>query len=576
MPTEIVRRVRRDDDMLARQLDFRLAIPAGALWASLLVASWGGWLDLPASLWIVGVTLGIAGVAVALVRMPRSRHRLFPGGSTAALVALTAFTIGLGFAGHAVSLAVSAGDPLAVIGADPSHRFDIQAQVITTPRAQTHSFDRESWKVTLQVHRLTWRGRQYHTRAKLQVKGKGWQEIPLGATVGLRLGLKEFDYSGQFLGFAKSPGTPRLLAAPSGRFVYVNAVRGRLNQATTHLAGDIRAMIGAMSLGLTVNQPEADREAMQVAGLSHLTAVSGLHLSVLVGLALGLTSRRSRLTQALSAAVLMVVFLAMLEGSSSVTRAAVMGTITLFGLALARPSRSITALSLAVIAMLLITPWQATSWGFALSVVATFSIVTLGQFLSRWLAMFLPRLLAFPLAVSLSAQLGCQPLMLIMRGNLQVFSLPANLTTGAVSSIVTVGGLVLVGLATGVWGAGISGLAPLAAGLQLLTDLTAQVTGGAAAWILGVARFFSRLPGAEIPWIESGYGVAGLIITTTGFVWLTWRFATIRRWRVGSGSRAEPGLQAASDSRAEQEPGSRLATPATHGGTATDFQYHRF
>ncbi|WP_252865009.1 ComEC/Rec2 family competence protein [Mobiluncus mulieris] len=93
---------------------------------------------------------------------------------------------------------------------------------------------------------------------------------------------------------------------------------------------------------------------------------------------------------------MMIVFLGMLEGSASVTRAAAMGSVTLLGLALARPAKSIAALSLAVMAMLLVNPWQAASWGFALSVVATFSIVTLGQTLSRWLATFLPRFLALP------------------------------------------------------------------------------------------------------------------------------------------------------------------------------------
>ena len=638
----LARRVRQDTDRVPRPLDFRLAIPAGALWVSLLVAQWCGALGLVPSSWIAGVALGISLVAAGVTRTrnrkhrlyPRGnnrrhpgtgterdksenpkgasagyyrvdlgKHRLYPLGSAAALTALAAFAVGLGFAGHAANLAIAASDPLAAIGADPSHRFEIQAQVITSPRPMTfgHSAEKtlqpdrrfeasatatnvrinptnpnhnptnpnhnptnppansatptathpkssntnQSYRVTLQAKFLTWRGSTYRTRAKLQVKGKGWADIPLGATVSLRTGLARLDPSGEFLGLAKAPGTPRIIAPPSGRFIFVNAVRSRLAEAGTHLAPETRAMIGAMSLGLTQNQSQSDRDAMQIAGLSHLTAVSGLHLSVLLGLALGLTARAPRAIQVAAAGAMMIVFLGMLEGSASVTRAAAMGSVTLLGLALARPAKSIAALSLAVMAMLLVNPWQAASWGFALSVVATFSIVTLGQTLSRWLATFLPRFLALPLAISLSAQLGCQPIMLILRGKLQLFSLPANLLTGAVSSIVTVGGLVLVALAA-ITHLGIT-LAQFATFLEPasalifapfspLTEVTAQVTGLAANWILGVARFFSRLQGAEIPWIESGYGIFGILVVTLAFLWLAGRYAYLRHWSVSLGS----------------------------------------
>ncbi|WP_252865317.1 hypothetical protein [Mobiluncus mulieris] len=54
----LARRVRQDTDRVPRPLDFRLAIPAGALWVSLLVAQWCGALGLVPSSWIAGVALG--------------------------------------------------------------------------------------------------------------------------------------------------------------------------------------------------------------------------------------------------------------------------------------------------------------------------------------------------------------------------------------------------------------------------------------------------------------------------------------------------------------------------------------
>ncbi|WP_252865318.1 hypothetical protein [Mobiluncus mulieris] len=75
--------------------------------------------------------------------MDLGKHRLYPLGSAAALTALAAFAVGLGFAGHAANLAIAASDPLAAIGADPSHRFEIQAQVITSPRPMTFGHSAE-------------------------------------------------------------------------------------------------------------------------------------------------------------------------------------------------------------------------------------------------------------------------------------------------------------------------------------------------------------------------------------------------------------------------------------------------
>ncbi|EEJ54668.1 hypothetical protein HMPREF0577_0191, partial [Mobiluncus mulieris ATCC 35243] len=64
----LARRVRQDTDRVPRPLDFRLAIPAGALWVSLLVAQWCGALGLVPSSWIAGVALGISLVAAGVTR----------------------------------------------------------------------------------------------------------------------------------------------------------------------------------------------------------------------------------------------------------------------------------------------------------------------------------------------------------------------------------------------------------------------------------------------------------------------------------------------------------------------------
>lgn len=173
----------------------------------------------------------------------------------------------------------------------------------------------------------------------------------------LRTGLTRLDSSGEFLRLVKAPGTPRTIAPPSGCFIFVSTVHSRLTKTGMHLASEARAMAGVMSLNLAQSQSQSDRGAIQIAELSHLTTVSSLRLSVLLGLTPGPIARAPRAIQVTAAGVVMTIFLGILEGSASMIRATATDGVTLLGLALARPARSIAVLSLAVMIMLLINPW---------------------------------------------------------------------------------------------------------------------------------------------------------------------------------------------------------------------------
>lgn len=522
--SQLVTRRHHAGDYLAAPLDLRLTIPSVALWAALLACN-GSPASFKARLALATALLAAVFALAAWVRQPRRkarRHRTYPTGSFLAAAALTALTLSLSFATQALHYELDSSDPAAAVDAGKPQRFEAFAQVISTP--QPLSFG-DSYRVDLRIHWVSFRRNTLKSRALVQVEGSGWEKISLGSWVRLRMALSRRDMSGQYLGFAKSPSQPHVYAPPSGRFRFVNSVRATLTRACSHLSDSTSATILAMTLGVKTAQSDTDKDAMRISGLAHLTAISGMHLGVVISLALALTSRARRCFQAGAALIILAIFVSMLEGSASIMRATLMGTVTLAGMALARPGRSLSALSTAMVAILLLEPWQASSWGFALSVTATASIVTLGNWMAIRFTAFLPRILAFPLAVSLAAQLGCAPLMLLLRGKLQVYSLPANLLTGAVSSVVTVGGLAMTALAA---------LGSLGLPLEPLTWIITRIAGGAADWILAVARFFSRLPGAEIPWLhQPEFAIPGLLIVTLCWGWLTARLSETRLWRIG-------------------------------------------
>lgn len=122
-------------------------------------------------------------------------------------------------------------------------------------------------------------------------------------------------------------------------------------------------------------------ESFRKAGISHIMAVSGLHLSVWVFFISSLLSddrRFSRIKYILLLAV--VVFVMLLAGmSKSVCRAGFMSAVHIIGCMLERKSDSLNSLGFAVFVMVLLNPSCVFSLSFQLSVLSTLSIITLAK-----------------------------------------------------------------------------------------------------------------------------------------------------------------------------------------------------
>src|SRR5690606_8631628 len=114
-------------------------------------------------------------------------------------------------------------------------------------------------------------------------------------------------------------------------------------------------------------------------GLTHLLAVSGANLTIVLGVVLlGLrgvgTSRRLLL---LAGVLTVLAFVLVARPEPSVQRAAVMGSVALAGLLVGRAGAGLRALAWAVIVLLVLDPWLAARPGFVLSVSATAGIIVL-------------------------------------------------------------------------------------------------------------------------------------------------------------------------------------------------------
>ena len=179
---------------------------------------------------------------------------------------------------------------------------------------------------------------------------------------------------------AEDQGSPALAGLFDLRFKMSQALRDSLPEPQASLAQ-------ALLLGQRGGLPADLKEDFKSTGTSHLLAISGLHVGVLLLFSLGasayLLGRRGYFY--LLAPLLLIWGYALLSGlSPSVTRAAIMGTVFLGALGLGRPRSVLPALALAAAVMAGIKPQIIRELSFQLSFTAVAGIALLTQPLNDW------------------------------------------------------------------------------------------------------------------------------------------------------------------------------------------------
>lgn len=190
------------------------------------------------------------------------------------------------------------------------------------------------------------------------------------------------------------------------------------------------SLLSGILVGNTDGMPPEAQANFQATGTTHIVALSGFNVTIIITLIGGWLARTiGRRWAWAPALVLIVTFVIMTGASASVVRAAVMTIVVQLGLFLGRPIAVGRLLAYAAMGMISVNPlllWH--DLGFQLSFLATVGLVTLAEPLTAWFR-FLPS--RFGLRESLSTTVAAivmtEPLLLWSFGRLSVVAPIVNM-----------------------------------------------------------------------------------------------------------------------------------------------------
>lgn len=233
-----------------------------------------------------------------------------------------------------------------------------------------------------------------------------------------------------------------------GDFLHKNIIqiRKNLKELVNELPWDGKSLIPALVFGDTSMISKTLISDFKHSGLMHLMAVSGANLAILLNFSLAIACRIKirGYSRIVLTTILTFFFVLFCQFEPSVLRAAAMALVVVPSLS---RNNGLRQLSLAVLALLLIYPELALSWGFTLSVSATLGILVLAPRIKSVWQRFLGSFWADFLAVPIAAQLATMPVIVSLSGIISIVSLPANLLAAPVIAPVTISGIILTLLA---------------------------------------------------------------------------------------------------------------------------------
>jgi competence protein ComEC len=276
------------------------------------------------------------------------------------------------------------------------------------------------------------------------------------------------------------------------------------NRAYQRLSESLRQPDAALAAGLLTGDrehvPSQLQDDFRASGLSHVVAVSGYNVTLVVTFVLRCTRRVPRKIRLVVAIASVVAFVIVAGASAAVVRAGVMGGIGVMALHAGRLSTSKRALLLAATGMLLYKPSLITfDVGFQLSLSATASLLWLGP----RIALIFKRVtdilgIRTSLVSTLSATIGTLPLSVWYFANVPIYGLIANILVAPLIPLAMATSTILLAFPLSLVGPAQLAASGLLSTLRIIPHLVAS-------WPFAVIQLQTR-------WTGFALGLAGILL----------------------------------------------------------------
>lgn len=378
--------------------------------------------------------------------------------------------------------------------------------------------DNSRYLIPGDVRTIDHRGRTVRSGGRILVLAAhdGWRDVLPGQRVRVSGRLAEprgDDLTSAVLSTSDAP-------VRAGDPPWYQRIAGSLRAGLQDACAGLPSAQGGLLPGLVVGDvsrldPEVEQSFVET-GMTHLTAVSGSNVAIVVGMILliGRWCRAGPRTCAVLGVMSIVGFVILARPQPSVVRAGVMGGIALLALAVNRQRAAVPALAATIFVLVLADPALARSIGFALSVSATAGLLILAP---GWRDALrergVPPGFAEAIAIPAAAQAACSPLLAALSGTISLVAVPANLLAVPAIAPATILGVL----------AAVS--APIS---PALAETFAWCAQWPALWLVQIAKYGAQVPGGTVGWPSGLVGAFALVVVLLAAVVL-FRYRAARR-----------------------------------------------